>query len=890
MSRTSEPERGSSSAGPPDQNRRVHPTNAFIEFPAAEVAQSIPRRFTAQVEKNAERLAIKSRDDELTFDDLNRAANRCANMILGQGASQSAPIGLVLEHGAPVLTAMVGALKAGRTYLPLDPHYPAPRCAYMVEDSGSDLIVTNNENLELARRLAGNRLPLINMDQFPSDLSEDDPELALSPDSIAYVLYTSGSTGNPKGVTQTHRNILHETMNFTNISHICKDDRMVLVSSSCFGDSVRTIYAALLNGASLHPLDIKKEGLAPLADWLVQQEVSIYRSVPTVFRHFASALPPDVTFPRIRLVYFAGEPVYKRDAQLFKEHFSRKCILVNGLGCNECFTFRWYLLDSATPVTESQVPVGYPIKDMDVLLLDDAGEEVGLNKIGEIAVKSRYLSPGYWGKPELTRERFLPDPDGGTRRTYLTGDLGLMLPDGCIVHKGRKDFQVKIRGYRVETAEIEMLLDELEGIKDSVVVARADDTGDQRLVAYVVPANHPGPTVSELRRLLSEKLPDYMVPSVFVTLDAFPLLPNGKLDRRALPAPSSVRPEVDVGFAAARNALEETLVEIWCKILGVQEAGIYDSFFDLGGHSLLAGRLLNEIDRRLGKRLPLAAVFYAPTIEQLAQVLRQATWSPPSSCLVPIQAGGSRTPLFCVPWAGGDVMSFSALAHHLGPEQPLYGLRPRGLDGQLQAHTKVEDMAAYYISEILAFQPRGPYVLAGRCFGGLVAFEMARQLVAGGREVPLIVLLDSSQPPPRVTLRSYARRLLLHHLLRGEAVYCILRDFREQFRKIKWRLDLSGQGRRLYAVWHAHNRARLAYRPKSYQGSVTLFQSRECRTRFPEYRARWSALATGGLDCHLIPGTHRGLLDEPHVGAVAHELATLLDVAVASAEDDPAAS
>jgi acyl-coenzyme A synthetase/AMP-(fatty) acid ligase len=321
------------------------------------------------------------------------------------------------------------------------------------------------------------------------------------------MIYTSGSTGQPKGVVQTHRNVLHDIMNYTNAFHICRDDRLLTLTAYSFADTARTTNGALFNGASLYPLDVREEGLTHLAEWLIQQEITIYRSVPTTFRHFISTLSGKEQFPKLRLVYMAGEPVNKRDVDLYKRHFSSDCIFINGIGSTECLTYRWYFMNKETNIDDNNVPVGYPLKDMEILLFDGDGNEVGSNQIGEMAVRSRYLSPGYWRKTDFTRAAFLPSTESGGERTYRTGDLGLMLDDGCLLHMGRKDFQVKVRGHRVEVGEIEAALLNSGKIKEVVVTLREDRPGDQRLVAYVVPAETPAPTVTAMRHALAEKLP-----------------------------------------------------------------------------------------------------------------------------------------------------------------------------------------------------------------------------------------------------------------------------------------------------------------------------------------------------------------------------------------------
>jgi amino acid adenylation domain-containing protein len=607
------------------QDHRVRPANLFVEFKKEEIEQSIPDRFEKQVREYPDRVAVETKKHEFTYAALNQMANHVARAILAQRGSGEEPISLLLENDAPMIAAILGVLKAGKIYVPLDPALPHARIAYILKDSQADLIVTDNKYLSFAGELAGDTFQLINIDKLDSGLSPENVGLPIPPDTPTWILYTSGSTGRPKGVVQTHRNALHYVMNYTNGFHISADDRLTLLYSCSASAATHNILSALLNGASLYPLDIKREGLTGLADWLIQQKITIYNSVPTVFRYFLDTLTGREQFPNLRLLIMMGEPVYRRDVELYKEHFSPNCIFVNRLGSTETGSIRWYFVDKETPITSSNVPVGHSVQDNEILLLDDAGDPIGLDQIGEIAVNSRYLSPGYWQRPDLTRAAFLPDPEGGDERIYRMGDLGRMLPDGCLVCLGRKDFQVKFKGYRIEPAEIEMALLDLDTIRQAAVIAREDRPGDQRLVAYLVPtAGRQAPTVTTLRHALAKILPEYMIPSTFVFLDALPLSPNGKVLRRALPAPEYVRPELANVFVAPRTPTEKTLTAIWAEVLALDHVGIYDNFFELGGHSLLATQIISRVVKAFEIKVSLQSLFQSPNVAEMAVVIAQA--------------------------------------------------------------------------------------------------------------------------------------------------------------------------------------------------------------------------------------------------------------------------
>ncbi|MGH7835487.1 MAG: non-ribosomal peptide synthetase, partial [Candidatus Binatia bacterium] len=416
------------------------------------------------------------------------------------------------------------------------------------------------------------------------------------------------------------------TMQYTNAYRLCRYDRLTLLS---FGTSnaVKITFYALLNGLALLPFDARKEGAARLAGWLEQERVSVCWISSPLFRNVAETLTGEERFPELRLIRLASDTVHKSDVDFYKKYFPATCILAVGLSSSETGFSRSCLLDHDAEIHGEEVPVGYSVEGKDVLLLDDSGKEIGFNEVGEIAIKSRYLSPGYWRRPDLTKAKFREDPQGGENRLYLTGDLGLMLPDGCLIHKGRKDFRIKIRGYGVEIAEIEKALLAHPGVKNAIVVSRPNESGEAQLVAYFTSreqaARQSEPNISELRSLLKQKLPDYMIPPVFVHLPALPLTPNGKVDRSGLPRPGNSRPELDNMFAAPRTPVETQLARIWAEVLSLDRVGIHDNFFDLGGHSLAATRVVSRVIRTFQLELPVQALFGAPTVAEMAKVITE---------------------------------------------------------------------------------------------------------------------------------------------------------------------------------------------------------------------------------------------------------------------------
>ncbi len=885
----------------------IRPANAFARFEREEIEQSINERFEAQVRKYPARIAVKTASHEWSYAELNAKANQIAHSILELVGDSEARIALLFAHDAPMIAGMLGVLKAGKTYVPLDPSYPVERLSQLLGDSQATAIVTNEKDLELARSLTG--VVVLNVDALDSSVPSSDLNLEIDPRGLAYILYTSGSTGQPKGVMQNHRNVLHFIRAYTNNLHLNAGDRLTLLSSYCFDAAVMDIYGALLNGATLYPLDIKEDGFSGLCDTLSEQGITIYHSTPTVYRYFVSEMQgrnptvregapshagtlPDGRVSALRLVVLGGEEVTPSDVELYKKTFADDCLLVNGLGPTESTVSLQYFINKQTAISGARVPVGYPVDDTEVFLLSRAGKRAEM--YGEIAIKSEHVALGYWRNATATFSGTGVSPvnhaqdaraTDGAACIYRTGDMGRRRPDGSIVFAGRKDLQVKIRGVRVEPGEIESALTKLSGVRECAVIATANGSSDRQLVAYVVP--HPGESLvaSDLRSCLQGKLPDYMVPSAFVVLDGLPLTSSGKLNRRALPAPE-ISDRAELTGAAPRTLTETILAEIWSDILNVAHIGINENFFDLGGHSLLAVRLFAQVEKRFGRRWPLATLFQLPTIAQLAATIEK-DWSPKWSSLVPIKPDGSKPPFFCVHGLGGNVLELSDLARRLDDDQPFYGLQSQGMDGKQPLLSSVEAMAAHYVKEMRELQPAGPYLIGGRSLGGAIAFEMARQLRADSQEIGLLALLDTyPAQPARLVRRLAGHATNLRGLsLPGKFVY-VAQKARFAPRKIKgrvWRaiydsLQKFGQTlpRVLHSVTEFNSLAAHRYVPRAYDGKVTLFWACGDLRGSNDLVAGWSALATGGIEVQKIPGNHLNIIKEPHVAELANKLTECL--------------
>jgi amino acid adenylation domain-containing protein len=601
----------------------MRPTNPFVELRKEDIEQSISDRFEQQARRYPDRLAVKTKRQRLTYDALNRISNRTAHAVLARSDQRNEPVVLLFRQAAPLIAASIGALKAGKAYVSLDFSLPHAKAKQILEDVQPRLIITDSDHRSLAHELGRDPSEILNLGDIEGTLPDENPGLSLSPDQIAYINYTSGSTGEPKGVVWNHRNELFGIRVKTNELHISPEDRVSLVRSNNVG-ATRDMFLALLNGAALLPFDLREDGLADLGNWLITEDITVFTCVATIFRHSVHSLDRNKKFSSVRLIHIGGEPLFKSDVDLYKKHFSDECIFVNRYSISETQPVSYHFINKQTEIKGERVPVGYPLEGNEILLLDDNGNQIDVNQIGEIAVKSPYLALGYWRQPELTRAKFLPDPNGGSTRIYLTGDLGCRLPDGCLIYMGRKDFQAKIRGHRVEIPEVETALLDIPAIKQAVVVPWGDAGGAKRLVAYVVFQPGQARTVGQLRGFLKAKLPDYMLPTSIMTLDTLPLTMSGKVDRRALPIPGRARPGLDIPVTAPRNPVESAVARIWSGALNMDEVGIHDNFFDLGGDSLLASGIIANVRKKFQVIFPLGDFFEAPTVAGVAERIEKS--------------------------------------------------------------------------------------------------------------------------------------------------------------------------------------------------------------------------------------------------------------------------
>lgn len=895
---------------------------------------SIEAAFAAQVLRTPEAPAIVDERGTLSYRDLDREAAQLARRLAALGARPGERIAILLDRDRLVPIAMLATLETGAAYVPLDPRHPAERLAFTLRDCAPRVLVTERKLLRtVPPELAADCLCLDDFaDDFGGDRGGDpgidrpgdggadrravrgDPSFrlpsTLDPARAAYILYTSGSTGRPKGVEVSAAALTKFLRSMSQTPGMDGSDRLLAVTTIAFDIAGLELWLPLVTGGCVRlvPSEITADGAALL------RLMQAWR--PTVMQ----ATP--ATWKMLLEAGWTGDPALKIlcggeafPSELAQALLPRSHSVWNMYGPTE--TTIWSSVHKVRPSDGPTIPIGAPIDDTRMYILDRHGELQPWGVPGEIFIGGGGVANGYFRLPALTRERFVPDgyAEMPGMRMYRTGDGGRLRFDGRFECLARLDDQIKLRGFRIEPGEIEALIKQDPRVRDAVVIAREDRPGDQRLVAYYVAAesdaapSHSGPNLElDLAEALRRRLPAYMVPAVFVALEVLPVTPNGKIDRRRLPAPADERGEGQDSYLAPRDQVEEDLVRLWEPLLGKERIGIRDDFFRLGGHSLLAVRLYARIEKHFGIALPLATLIERPTIEFLADQIRSQQRpehpvpgpAPASvvpgrpvaqhfSFLVPIQPTGTRPALFCVHGAGGHILNFSNLARRLGPKYPLYGFQARGIDGRTKPFALIEEMADEYLRELRTLQPQGPYYLTGYCGGGIIAFEMARKLRAAGQVVALLALLDSYRPGAAA---GASRDQRLARVFRNDGIVDLWRrgvgKLRRDLRESSLLLSigvhrLMGKPMpfevRDFWLTQSFLKSARRYPPSVYPGKLTVLRAMQVDPELlgvgPELG--WTDFAKGGIQAFDVPGDHHSLLQEPHIGVLADTLKECLE-------------
>jgi amino acid adenylation domain-containing protein len=888
-----------------------------VVYPPAD--RLVHQLFAAQTGQNPQATAVLFEDTHLTYGELNRRANQLAHYLQQVGVGPETVVGLFIERSPEVVVAMLAIFKAGGVYLPLDRDYPMERLAYMLADSGAQFLLTQSE---LAAQLPTVE-HIICLDEAWGGVIAHQPtwelETAVSPNNLAYIIYTSGSTGQPKGVMIEHAALAAHCQNSWRDYALTAEDVVLQFASFSFDTAMEQILTPLIAGSQLvlrgrdlwHSHDLQRK---------IDELGITVANLPTAYWHqlaqFWYDAEPDKRerYRSLRLMIVGGEAMSVESLRMWQATRPSSERLLNAYGPTETTvtsTLFEVPLPFVSPSDHASVPIGRPIGDRQLFVLDQQGQPVPVGVAGELYIGGAHLARGYINRPELTAEKFVPNPFSQQpgERLYRTGDLVRYQPDGNLAFLGRIDHQVKVRGFRIELGEVEVALRQHTAVQDALVLVQENGSG-ARLVAYVV---GDGTKMGDLRPFLSQSLPSYMIPAAFVPLDSFPQTPNGKIDRKALPPPDGhLNGTAAAVYTVPQDALESQLAEIWQSVLKLPAISIDANYFELGGHSLQAVTLFAAIEKRLNLRLPVALLFEAPTIGQLAAVIRQRGEVPQWSSLVPIQPLGSKTPFFCVHGGAGHVIHYYDLARLLGMERPFYGVQPKMEAFTHQSTYKtVEEMAAHYLQEIKMVQPEGPYLLGGFCFGGIVAYEMAQQLVQTGDEVSLLAFIDPSTPEnkPEITTAPLPKKLMgtlarqrsklaqLGFMARIEYLYSVGKfvatayweqvywGWLRQSRKgrsqllqkyINWRQSVPSFFSDFYFMNMVAAPATEAYRPSRFPGKAVLFYS-TLESGEEDNSLGWSDLPEEGLEMYAVESTHLGILKRPSIDHVAEILKQLLE-------------
>ena len=891
----------------------------------------IHQLFEAQVERTPDAVAVVFEDEQLTYRELNSRANQLAHYLRSIKVGPEILVSIFLERSLEMVIGILGVLKAGGAYVPLDPAYPQERLAYMLEDSRSPVLLTQ-QGLTIERLAPSIQVIYIDAQkEVISQESESNLDSGVAANNLAYIIYTSGSTGKPKGVELAHFNVVNLLSAIQQQLQPTSEDTWLSVTTISFDVSVAEIFLPLMVGAKL--AIVRRE--VTLDGVLLSQAIDKFQ---TTFMQGAPAtwqllLASGWQGSRALTMISTGEALPR---ELANQLLDKGKVLWNLYGPTE--TTIWSSSDRVKNSNEP-ISIGRPLANTQFYILDSHLQLVPIGVPGELHIGGEGLARSYLNRPELTEEKFIIARFKLNTRLYKTGDLARYLPDGRIDCISRIDNQVKIRGLRIEIGEIEATLSQHPAVQNVVIVVREVVSGDKRLIAYIVSnQENPESLVTNLRNFLKDKLPAYMVPSAFIKLDSLPLTPSGKVDRRALPTPDFSRQELTETFVTPKDDLELRLAKIWEKVLGISSISIRDNFFDLGGHSLLAVQLFSQIKNNLGQDIPVSTLFQAPTIEELASILRQKGWSNPWSSLVPIKPDGSQLPFF---FHGGaaDAMTWAKFGRVLPSDRPFYALQHPILDGKPVFQNTVAEMAAHCIKEIKTIQPNGPYFIGGHCFGGTVAFEIAQQLYAQGEEIALLALVDAYAPKslPKNNLlwrtqslfhkvifliyktyyyhaddlsqRDWLGKLMYLSDWLGEKVQSTLkRKLGDKLLKSKNKShknsnptpnlsvnqipapspnssDKIAHELRYLAAEKANRVAKDKYVPQVYPGRITLFRARV--QSFEWYfgsRLGWDELTTKEVDIHEIPGLFGNLFNKSSLPVLAPEVKNVLNKIEGSAK------
>ncbi len=760
-------------------------------------------------------------------------------------------------------------------YVALEPAHPPEVLAAMLNASGAFILLTDKKNSALAASIASPKLTVLPIPEIFSGESSKESLPDVSGDSNAWLMFTSGSTGNPKGVWQNHRGLVMEGEAYAELAGIIPDDHVALLASCSLAASSSTLFATLLAGAALCLFHVRSQGADRLAAWLAEKRITILHTVPTIFRQLGRSRMNRNSFSAMRLVRLGGEPVLPADVEIFRQHWPENCQLMQSLSSTETGIICATILNEETMQSNGRLPVGRPVDGVEVFLIDDKNQPLKNGGEGRIAIRSTRLKQGYWRQPELTAEKFILEEQNSDLRTFISNDLGRFLPDGSLEHLGRADSVIKIQGQRVDLGELEAMLQATGFALEVAVTVHEEKSGEKRLLCFYVPKAEAA-SPEDISRQLRAKIPGHMVPADFIVLEKLPQTVAGKVDRAALrPLTSSEAKEILSRSNRPRGTLDKRLMGIWESALRISPISRKDDFFELGGTSLQSVEILQRIEELFGVSLPPSSLVEYNTVEKLSDLLasREAVYSP--NVLVKLREEGAGRPLFLIHSAYGDVASYGLLARRL-TGRPVYGFQSVGLHGESWPLTDLPAMARRYLPEILSRDPTGPYLLAGTCMGGMVAFELAQMLVQQGKTVGLLGFLDTQFPFPKSWKKPFWKK----------AYYALSTPAYNGWQALRWKtirgLGLGQSHRFLSAwrryVWRTNGRAFRRYRPSIFPGKITFFNTTESQFDYEDPRPMLLPLAQTA-QVVKITGRRSGLFQKPMVDDLAQQLQRAINLA-----------
>ncbi|MEO1433296.1 MAG: amino acid adenylation domain-containing protein, partial [Cyanobacteria bacterium J06633_8] len=827
----------------------------------------IHQLFEEQVAKTPDAVAVVFQEQQLTYQQLDNRANQLANYLQTLGIKPDSKVGICIDRCLNMVVGILGILKAGAAYIPIDPNYPQERLSHMLDDSDVSVLLTT-ENL--LSGLPANKAKQICLDRdwesLISHQSNESPTSDVKPSNLAYIIYTSGSTGKSKGVMIEHNSLVNFTTTATKEYGINHRDRVLQFASISFDVAVEEMYPCLTNGATLilrtdEFLTNGHQMLQKCEQWGIT-----VLDLPTAYWHqLASDLATgESEVPQnLRLVIIGGEAVIPEKVRTWQKSFkNNQCPeLINTYGPTEATVVvtKCKLSESINKDTGlAQMTIGKPFPNVQIYILDSCLNPVPIGVPGELHIGGLCLARGYLNRPELTAQKFIPDPFNRGMRMYKSGDLARFLPDGNIDFLGRIDHQVKIRGFRIELGEIETVLNQHAAVKEAIVIPQEYEAGDKRLIAYIVPKSTQSPASKELKEFLKSRLPEYMIPSAFVSLETLPLTPNDKVDRKALPKPDKNNLNLEEEYLSARNDVEKKLVTLWEQAFRIQPIGIKDNFFSLGGNSLMATSMVAEIEKIFDKKLSQAVFFEASTIEQLAAILVQAEIA--TENVIKINLNGNKLPLFII---ANNAFLYQKMVKSLDIEQPVYIVQ-EPLD-------KVPEMASRCLQKIRDIQPQGPYNLMGHSYEGLVTYEIAQQLYLQNEQINLLGMLDT--PTPEVENRADDTTLLFQRFQRLKVLLGLSWQDKVSFFKERIEYKLSESFEPLMPTLTKFiNEYNVEVLPIKVNIFAAIFEFYELE----DANFGWDKW-TKEVEIHKIPGTHRSILLKPeNAQLLANKITTCL--------------